>query len=239
MKIVVNTDNYEILNSIIRVAKEHGNEVVIAKLEKKLFELIEHPEYDAFVIGSNKAYSQKAVDFIKRGSQYTPVVVLGLESTYNITASDIMVPYTTDSDTDFFAKSILHNIYAYTKNFDTLQRLTAKMEDIIEFGDCTFDPQKRILFYKSEPVETGGKKKGQLSPKQAGIFELLAANFGQVVNKDILMEKVWQNSNYFVGRSLDVFVTHLRNILKQNEINMAISNVSNIGLMLDWIPGKK
>ena len=39
MKIVVNTDNYEILNSIIRAAKEHGNEIVIAKLENKLFKL--------------------------------------------------------------------------------------------------------------------------------------------------------------------------------------------------------
>jgi len=235
MKIVVNTDNYEILNSIIRAAKEHENEIVIAKLENKLFELIEYPDYKAYVLSSNKSFAQKAVDFIKRESQYIPVVVMGFGEKYTITGSDIMIPFYAECNTDFFAQSILHNIYAYNKNFDTLQRLTAKMEEVIHFGECSFDPQKRLLYYKEELVWVGEKQSGKLSPKQAGILELLAANFGQIVKKDIIMEKVWHNSNYFVGRSLDVFVTHIRNILAQNKIKMAITNVSNIGLMLDYI----
>ncbi len=235
MKIVVSTDNYEILNSIIREAKEIGDEVVIAKLEKKLFELIELPDSDAFVLVNNKTYSQKAVDYIKRESQYMPIVMMGFGSDYSITSADIMLPFTDYNDTDFYARAILHNIHAYIKNFDTLQRLTAKLEEVIEFGDCVFDPQKRILTFKGEPVITAGKKTGKLSPKQAGIFELLAANFGKVVKKDVIMEKVWHtHNNYFVGRSLDVFVTHLRNILKENEINMAITNVSNMSLLLDY-----
>ena len=235
MKIVVNTDNYEILNSIIRAAKEHGNEIVIAKLENKLFELMEYPEYGAFVLTSTKSYTQKAIDFIKRESQYIPIVIMGFDESYNISGSDIMIPFTKDSNTDFYAQSILHNIYAYTKNFETLQRLTAKMADIIKFGDCTIDPQKRLLSYKGELVWIGDRQTGKLSPKQSGILEMLAANFGTIVKKDVIMEKVWHNSNYFVGRSLDVFVTHLRNILAYNKIKMAITNVSNIGLMLDYI----
>jgi DNA-binding winged helix-turn-helix (wHTH) protein len=235
MKIVVNTDNYEILNSIIRAAKEHGNEIVIAKLENKLFELMEYPEYGAFILTSTKPFSQKAVDFIKRESQYTPIVVMGMNEKYNITGSDIMIPFYKDGNTDFYAQSVLHNIYAYNKNFDTLQRLTAKMQDTIEFGDCTFDPQKRLLYYKGNLVFVNEKQTGKLSPKQAGILELLAANFAQIVKKDIIMEKVWHQTNYFVGRSLDVFVTHLRNILAENEIKMSITNVSNVGLMLDLI----
>jgi DNA-binding response OmpR family regulator len=146
-----------------------------------------------------------------------------------------MIPFYKDGNTDFYAQSVLHNIYAYNKNFDTLQRLTAKMQDTIEFGDCTFDPQKRLLYYKGNLVFVNEKQTGKLSPKQAGILELLAANFAQIVKKDIIMEKVWHQTNYFVGRSLDVFVTHLRNILAENEIKMSITNVSNVGLMLDLI----
>ena len=93
-------------------------------------------------------------------------------------------------------------------------------------------PTKRLLF-------CDGKKIQKLSPKQAGIFELLSANFGQVVKKDIILEKVWHQSNYFVGRSLDVFVTHLRKILEIGGIKMSITNVSNIGLMLDYTPKEK
>ena len=239
MKIVVNTDNYEILNSIIRLAKEHGNEVVIAKHEKKLFECIEYPEYGAFVIANNKGYSQKAVDFIKKYSQYTPIIVMGFNEKYNITGADIMVPFNEYMNTDFFAQSILHNIYAYSKNFETLQRLTAKLEEVIEFGECKYDPQKRILFHRSIPVIINGKDTGKLSPKQGSILELLAANFGKTVKKDIILEKGWGNANYFVGRSLDVFVTHIRNILKQNDINLTLTNVTNVGLLLDYTPKKK
>ena len=239
MKIVVNTDNYEILNSIIRAAKEDGNEIDIVKHEKKLFDLVDDPIYGAFVLVSNKIYSQKAVDFIKRENQYIPVIVIGFDDKYGITGADIMIPISAYTNTDFFAQSILHNIYAYNKNFDTLQRLTAKMEDIIEFGDCSIDPQKRLLSYKGKLVWIGEKQSGKLSPKQSGILELLAANFGKIVKKDIIMERVWRsNSNYFVGRSLDVFVTHLRNILAANKIQMAITNVSNIGLMLDYVNEK-
>jgi len=239
MKIVVNTDNYEILNSIIRAAKKHADEIIIAKLEKKLFELVEYPEYNAFVIANNKSYSQKAVDFIKKHSQYTPIIVMGFGEEYDITSADIMLPFNDYINTDFFAQAILHNIYAYSKNFETLQRLTAKLEDVIEFGDCKYDPQKRVLFHHGVPCIINKKDNGKLSPKQGSILELLAANFGKTVRKDIILEKGWGDSNYFVGRSLDVFVSHLRNIIKENQINLTLTNVTNVGLLLDYTPQKK
>jgi DNA-binding response OmpR family regulator len=232
MKIVVNTDNYEILNSIIRAAKGRGDEIVIAKLEKKLFDLIEYPENEAYVLGNNKLYSQKAVDFIKKNSQYTPVIILGLTSK-EIKAADILIPVSSALDSEILAPAILHNIYTYVKNFEVLQRLTAKLDDPIEFGDCRYDPQKRVLFYKNVPVKVNGKDTGKLSPKQGSILELLAQNFGKTVQKDLILEKAWGSANYFIGRSFDVFITHLRNIFKENKMNLTLTNVANVGLLLD------
>jgi len=237
MRIAVNTENYEIINSLIREAKKHGNTIVIARLEKQLFKHIESidieiEEIDAYILNSDSSYTQKAVDFIKKENPYTPVILIGKNGTYNVTSSDVIVPFDKVIDTDFYAKSILHNIYSYTKNFEILQRLTAKIGNIIEFGKCTYDPNKRLLFNDGIEVQ-------KLSPKQAGIFELLTANFGQVVRKDVILQKVWRDNNYFVGRSLDVFVTHLRKILKNGGIPMTITNVSNIGLMLDYLPNTK
>jgi DNA-binding winged helix-turn-helix (wHTH) protein len=232
MKIAVNTGNYEILNSIIRVAKEQDNIIAIAKFEKSLFDHIDNEDVEAFVISSGTDYSQKAVDFIKKYYQYIPVVIIGKSDEFNIKNADFVVPFNQEINTDVYAKSILNSIYAYIKNFETLKRLTANIGEEIEFGKCKYDPTKRILFYDGEEVQ-------KLSPKQAGIFEILAANFGNVVKKDIILEKVWHDSNYFVGRSLDVFVTHLRKILKQGGTGMSITNVSNIGLMLDYESKKK
>jgi DNA-binding winged helix-turn-helix (wHTH) protein len=159
--------------------------------------------------------------------------VIGKSDEYTLKNADFVVPFNQEIDTDVFAKSVLNGIYAYIKNFETLRRLTAKLGDIIEFGNCQYDPTRRILSCDNSPENK------KLSPKQAGIFELLAANFGTVVKKDIILEKVWHDSNYFVGRSLDVFVTHLRKILKECNTGMTITNVSNVGLMLDYESKKK
>lgn len=227
MRIAVNTDDYEILNSIIRAAKEHGNTVSIAKLEKALFDNIESEEIDAYILSADTVYAQKAVDYIKKEYPYTPVVLIGNTKTYSVTSSDMIVPYEPENDTDFFAKAVLHNIYVFNKNFETLQKLTAKMGDIIEFGNCKYDPVKRIIL-------KDGKEIHKLSPKQAGVFEILALNFGKVVNKEMILQKVWRQSNYFVGRSLDVFVTHLRKILEQGGVDMEITTVSKETLMLGY-----
>lgn len=230
MRIVVSTNNYEILNSIIRAAKEHGNKILIAKLEKALFEYIEgeeEDEIDAYIISANSSFAQKAVDYIKKEFPYKPVIIIGDSKKYSVISSDIIIPYEDSINTEFYAESVLHNIYVFNKNFQKLQKLTAKIGQVIEFGECKYDSAKRILSYKGKDVH-------KLSPKQAGIFELLALNFQEVVLKETILEKVWHDSNYFVKRSLDVFVTHLRKILEQNNVNMAIESVSNMGLVLDY-----
>lgn len=232
MKIAVNTGNYEILNSLIRTAKEQENTVAIAKYEKSIFEHIDNEDVDAYVISGGTDYAQKTIDFIKRYYQYVPVIVIGKPDVYNIKNADIVFPFSQEMNTDVYAKAILQSIYAYMKNFETLKRLTAHVDEEIEFGNCKYDPTKRVLYHNNEEIK-------RLSPKQAGVFEILAANFGVVIKKDIVMEKVWHDSNYFVGRSLDVFVSHLRKILENNDTKMTIINVSNVGLLLDYQPKPK
>lgn len=236
MRIAVNTDNYEILNSVIRKAKEKGDTVVITKLEKSLFNKIntieEDEVIDAYILSNITTYCQKAIDFIKKEFPYAPIVIIAKDNKIGIKGADSIIPFEPGNDTDIFAESAIYNIHVYFKNFETLQRLTANLKELIEFGNCSYDPSKRILFKDGVQVQ-------KLSPKQAGIFELLAANFGTVIKREIIMEKVWHQSNYFIGRSLDVFVTHLRKILEQKNIKMSITNISNVGLMLDHMSEKK
>jgi len=227
MKIAVNTQNYEILNSLIRSAQINGNTVAIAKLETSLFEHIDKGKVDAYILSGDTKYVKKSIDFIKRNNLYTPIVSIGYAENSSLAESDIIIPFNDKTNVDYFAESILHNIYAYAKNFEILQRLSAKMDDIIEFGNCKYDPMRRILYLNDIEIQ-------KLSPKQAGIFELLTTNFKQIVKREIILQKVWHQSNYFVGRSLDVFVTHLRKILKNGGVEMSIINVANVGLMLNY-----
>jgi len=226
MKIAINTENYDVINAFIKNAKDHGNSIAVSKAESVLFNHIELGDIDAFIL-SNSNYIQKAVDFIKKSNPYTPVVIIskGKEQT-TINSSDFVILFNDELDLDHFTKTTLQNIYTYSKNFETLQKLTTKMADIVEFGQCKYDPTRRLLYYK-------GKEVKKLSTKEGGVLEILAQHFGNVVKKEIILQKVWHKTDYFVGRSLDVYTTHLRNTLKDAKIKMSIKNISNIGLILE------
>jgi len=226
MKIAINTENNELLNIFIKFSKESGYEIILAKAERVLFEQIENGGIDAYILSKDSLYFNKATDFIKKSNPYVPIVGLITAPALNYTPStdilmQISLPY------ENLVSMILINIQKYIKNFQTLQKLTAKMHEKIEFANCVYDPTRRILYHK-------GKEIKKLSAKEGGILEILAINYGEVVKKEVILEKVWRKPNdYFAGRSCDVYITYLRNTLKNNKIKLSIKNISGIGLILE------
>lgn len=226
MKILINAESNDFLNHFIAFSenKEHG--VVVAKAENSLFTNIENGDIDAYVLTSSNAYFKKAVDFIKKSNPHVPIIALiTTKEILNLISSvDLYMPV--ECYDTLLANSILFNIEKYISTFTTLQRLTAKMHDKIEFANCVYDPSSRILFYK-------GKEIKKFSAKEGGILEILAINFGDIVKKEVILEKVWHKTDYFAGRSMDVYITYLRNTLKTNKIKLQITNTSGIGLTLE------
>ena len=73
----------------------------------------------------------------------------------------------------------------------------------------------------------------KLSEKQGGILEMLASNYGNAVKKDLILEKVWRKNDYYSSRSMDVYITGIRKIFKENKIKLQIKNISGVGLILE------
>ena len=225
MKILINADKNEFINEFILSAKSKGHEVVVTKAENALFENIENADIDAYVLLASNFYFKKAVDFIKKSMPHVPVIALVNEKLPSLTI-DIYIPYDSNIHDSVLSDSIIFNIEKYVKTFATLQKLTAKMHDKIDFANCSYDPNRRILSYK-------GKEVKKFSAKEGGILEILAINFGDIVKKEVILEKVWHKTDYFAGRSMDVYITYLRNTLKNNKIKLQITNTSGIGLTLE------
>jgi DNA-binding response OmpR family regulator len=225
MKIVINTENNELYTTFLKLGKDAGHQLINAKIENVLFESIEKENVDAYVLSVFTPYFKKAVEFIKKNNPYTPVIAL---LPHGVIASNIPVDiYITQNELfDVMYSAIVYNIQNYIKTFATLRKLTAKMHDKIEFANCTYDPTRRLLYYK-------GKEIKKLSAKEGGILEVLAINYGEVVKKEVILEKVWRKTDYFAGRSMDVYITYLRNTLKNNKIKLTIKNISGIGLILE------
>ena len=238
MKIVLNTPDADLINQIMKVSltanltagEEKNIEVVASRVEAGIFDNISDSSVDAYLIHIPASYSQKAVDFIKKKHPYIPVVLLGpVDKLAEVSGADIYLPYYNHTVEDALAilfQLVLWNVTNYAKNFVKLRKLTTKMSSVIDFGQCRYDPTRRTLSYKNSEVK-------KLSAKEGGILEVLSSNFGEVVKKEIILEKVWHKSDYFSGRSMDVYVTHLRRLFRENEIDMNIKNISGVGLILE------
>jgi DNA-binding response OmpR family regulator len=71
-----------------------------------------------------------------------------------------------------------------------------------------------------------------LTKKEAQIMKMLCKSINEVVAREIILNAVWGQDDYFVGRSLDVFITKLRKYLKEDS-RIQITNIHGIGFKLE------
>ncbi len=95
---------------------------------------------------------------------------------------------------------------------------------VYQLGDYTFDTINFTLKHS--------KFEKSLTKKEAQILKILCKFKNQVVAREIVMTGVWGQDDYFIGRSLDVFITKLRKYLKEDE-RIQITNVHGIGFKLE------
>ena len=103
------------------------------------------------------------------------------------------------------------------------QKSTSAEDKIIQIGDYKFSPENFKL--------THSKFSKTLTRKEAEILTILSSSINQVIEKEYILEQVWGKTDYFVGRSLDVFVTKLRKYLSKDD-KIQISNIHGIGFNL-------
>ena len=89
----------------------------------------------------------------------------------------------------------------------------------------TFDSKNMTLTYAN------GEKRS-LTRKESGLLELLCKNKNSLLPREVALETVWGENDYFIGRSMDVFITKLRKYLRPDP-NISITNVHGIGFKLE------
>ena len=71
----------------------------------------------------------------------------------------------------------------------------------------------------------------QLTQKEADLLKHLAEHPDQVLKRSDILEKIWGEDDYFLGRSLDVFISRLRKYLRQDD-SLKIENIHGVGFRL-------
>jgi two-component system, OmpR family, response regulator len=77
-----------------------------------------------------------------------------------------------------------------------------------------------------------GETKHNLTPKEAALLRLLCQHMNTLLPREKALREIWGDDDYFIGRSMDVFIAKLRKYLKDDP-RVAIVNVHGAGFRLE------
>jgi len=76
-----------------------------------------------------------------------------------------------------------------------------------------------------------GKQKQVLTMKEAELLRYFCVNKDKILKREEILRTVWGDDDYFMGRSLDVFISRLRKFL-QKDSTIQIENIHSVGFRL-------
>jgi DNA-binding response OmpR family regulator len=85
-----------------------------------------------------------------------------------------------------------------------------------------------LSFVYSELLLTDGKQEHQLTQREADLLKYFCLNANKVLKRDDILLNVWGKDDYFLGRSMDVFITKIRKYLK-DQPNIKLQTIHGIG----------
>jgi DNA-binding response OmpR family regulator len=100
------------------------------------------------------------------------------------------------------------------------QKNTISDKTMYTIGKYQFDTKNYLVFTDTEKIN--------LTQREAELLKLFIDNKNTVMKREEILKSLWGNDDYFMGRSLDVFISRLRKILA-NEKGIAIENLHGIG----------
>ncbi len=97
-------------------------------------------------------------------------------------------------------------------------------QKIFQIGKFSFD-YENMLLENDELVHS-------LTRKEAALLKLLCIYKNKLLSRETALKSVWGDDDYFIGRSMDVFITKLRKYLKDDP-TISITNIHGSGFKLE------
>ena len=124
-----------------------------------------------------------------------------------------------------------YNLQELLLRIQVFLKRTKKKEDtgpvIFKIGDLNFDYTNLVL--------GNDKVEHQLTQREADLVRFLCLNANRVLKRDEILMSVWGKDDYFLGRSMDVFITKVRKYLKSQN-SAKLQTIHGIGFKFSYNP---
>lgn len=117
----------------------------------------------------------------------------------------------------FSIEELLLKIEIFLKRSQKNQKLAKPNYTL---GKYTFDPENFLVYNEIEKIS--------LTQRESELLKLFLDHKNVVLKREQILKSLWGDDDYFMGRSLDVFISRLRKIIA-NEPGITIENLHGIG----------
>jgi len=101
------------------------------------------------------------------------------------------------------------------------KRSSIPTEDTIRIGQYVLDTRRLELKFESTIQ--------QLTQKEAALVIYLYHNSNRLLKREEILQAIWQNDDFFSGRSMDVYISRLRKYFAKDP-SIRIESVRHLGL---------
>lgn len=105
-----------------------------------------------------------------------------------------------------------------------LNRSTLPSQEEVHIGTYVFSPTLLQLNHEQASI--------QLTEKEAALVHYLYQNNHKLLTRKEILENVWGEDDYFLGRSLDVFMTRLRKYFSK-DTSIKLETVRGVGIRVE------
>ncbi len=208
--------DYLILNDYFVVLAKNGIEGM-EKFQKENFDLcildVMMPFKDGFTLGKEIREKNETIPlFFLSAKTLKEDVLRG----FKIGADDYLTK-------PFDSEVLLAKIKAI---LNRISFFNVPESDVYEFeiGKFKFNSKLRFLTY-------GEEESVKLSPKENQLLRLLVLHVNDLLPRELALNKIWRDDNYFTSRSMDVYIAKLRKYLK-TDAKVEILNIHGEGFRL-------
>jgi DNA-binding response OmpR family regulator len=207
--------DYFEMNNINTVHSENG-ELGLKEFKSRKFDLVildvMMPKMDGF----------KVAEKIRAMDKETPVIFLTARGMKEDRIKGFQIGCDDYITKPFSTEELSLRIEAILKRCKT--NITEQKDLLFEIGEFSFDYTNMMLKRNSD--------QRKLTRKEAELLKLLATFKNKLLTREYALNTIWGDSDYFVGRSMDVFITKLRKYLKDDP-QISINNVHGTGFKLE------
>jgi len=202
--------------------EQNGYMTDVAENGEKALDLFNKNRYHLIILDVMlpKIDGFKVAEIIRQTNEDVPVIFLTARSMTEDKITGLTIGADDYIPKPFSMEELLLKIKVFLKRSNNLAEKEPAPPQPKKIGRFIFLPDEHTL-----SIDGSSRK---LTLKEVELIHFFAENPNKVLSRNEILEKVWGSNDYFLGRSLDVFISRLRKYFKADP-DIQIINLHGIG----------